>query len=153
MLLGGYPGEWEGEHPLEAIERLGARDVFLAGWHPHRELPDFLNASDLLVHPSVLEQFGQVLVEAMACGVPAIAVERGGPATIVDHAETGWLVGPDDLEALTEAIVEAVNDRTEREIMGRAARGEAVENYSWDQIGARIARLARELPATVSQVG
>jgi glycosyltransferase involved in cell wall biosynthesis len=153
VLLGGYPGEWEGEHPLEAIERLGARDVFLAGWHPHRELPDFLNASDLLVHPSVLEQFGQVLVEAMACGVPTIAVERGGPATIVDHAETGWLVRPDDLEALTEAIVEAVNDRTEREIMGRAARGEAVENYSWDQIGARIARLARELPATVSQVG
>ena len=75
------------------------------------------------------------------------------PATFVDHAETGWLVGPDDLEGLTEAIVEAVNDRTEREIMGRAARGEAVENYSWDQIGARIARLARELPATVSQVG
>lgn len=153
VLLGGYPGEWEGEHPLEAIERLGARDVFLAGWHPHRGLPDFLNASDLLVHPSVLEQFGQVLVEAMACGVPAIAVERGGPATIVDHAETGWLIGPDDLEALTEAIVEAVNNRTEREIMGRAARGEAVENYSWEQIGARIARSARELPATVSRVG
>ncbi|MDP9189429.1 MAG: glycosyltransferase family 4 protein, partial [Actinomycetota bacterium] len=92
VLLGGYPGEWEGEHPLEAIERLGTSDVFLAGWHPHHELPDFLNASDLLVHPSVLEQFGQVLVEAMACGVPAIAVERGGPATIVDHAETGWLI-------------------------------------------------------------
>ena len=89
------------------------------------------------------EQFGQVLVEAMACGVPAIAVERGGPATIVDHAETGWLVAPDDRDAFTEAIVEAVNDPMERELMGRAARGEAVENYSWNQIGARIWRSRR----------
>ena len=50
----------------------------------------------MLVHASVREQFGQVLVEAMACGVPPIAVERGGPATIVDHGQTGWLVEPDD---------------------------------------------------------
>lgn len=153
VLLGGYPGEWEGEHPLEAIERIGARDVFLAGWHPHRDLPGFLNASDLVVHPSVNEQFGQVLVEAMACGIPAIAVDRGGPASIVDHAETGWLIGPDDVEALTEAIVEAVNDPDERRIMGHAARDEAVENYSWDQIGASVAKVAREFPATVSRVG
>lgn len=153
VLLGGYPGEWEGEHPLEAIERIGAKDVFLAGWHPHHELPGFLNASDLIVHASVNEQFGQVLVEGMACGIPAIAVDRGGPASIVDDAETGWLIGPDDAEALTEAIVEAVNDPDERRIMGRAAREEAVENYSWDQIGASVAKVARELPATVSQVG
>ena len=153
VLLGGYPGEWEGEHPLEAIERVGASDVFLAGWQPHRELPAFLNASDVLVHPSVNEQFGQVLVEAMACGVPAIAVERGGPATIVDHDETGWLVGPDDREALTEAIVQAVNDPVGRQLIGRAARGKAVENYSWAEIGSRISEVVRGLPATVFQVG
>jgi len=153
VLLGGYPGEWEGEHPLDAIERVGATDVFLAGWQPHRDLPAFLNASDLLVHPSVNEQFGQVLVEAMACGVPAIAVERGGPATIVDHDETGWLIGPDDREALTEAIVQAVNDPVGRQLIGRAARGKAVESYSWEEIGSRIAELVRGLPATVSQVG
>ena len=40
VLVGGFPGEWEGEHPLEAIRRTGARDVFLAGWHDHAELPD-----------------------------------------------------------------------------------------------------------------
>ena len=73
VLLGGYPGEWEGEHPIETIERLGLSDVFLAGWHSHEELPDFINAADLLVHASVKEQFGQVLVEAMACGLPVIA--------------------------------------------------------------------------------
>ena len=150
VLLGGYPGEWEGEHPLEAIERVGAEDVFLAGWQPHRELPDFLNASDLLVHASVNEQFGQVLVEGMACGVPAVAVDRGGPATIVDDGETGWLVEPDDREALTEAIVQAVNDPAGRQLAGRAARGKAVDSYSWDQIGERMADLVRSSLTSVA---
>jgi len=144
VLLGGYPGEWEGEHPLEAIERTGAENVFLAGWHPHATLPDFLNASDVLVHPSANEQFGQVLVEAMACGLPVIAVDRGGPALVVDHGETGWLIPPDDREALETALVEAVNDPTRRKRMGRAARGEALESYTWSQLGARLAELVRE---------
>ena len=62
---GGYPGEWEGEHPIETVERLGIGDVFLAGWHGHDELPRFLSAADVLVHASVREQFGQVLVEGL----------------------------------------------------------------------------------------
>ncbi|MGI8624398.1 MAG: glycosyltransferase family 4 protein, partial [Solirubrobacteraceae bacterium] len=104
VLLGGYPGEWEGEHPLEAIRRTGAEDVFLAGWHGHDELPDFLAASEAVVLPSVREQFGQVLVEAMACGLPPIAVDRFGPAEIVTDGDCGWLVEPDDEEALAGAL-------------------------------------------------
>ena len=68
------------------------------------------HASDVLVHASVNEQFGQVLVEAMACELPTIAVDRAGPATIVDDPDTGWLVEPDDAEALAAAMVAAVND-------------------------------------------
>ena len=99
VLIGGHPGEWEGEHPEKTIERLGVRDVHLAGWHPHEALPLLLSASDVLVHASVAEQFGQALIEAMACGLPVIAVDRGGPSTIVDDPLTGWLVEPDDPEA------------------------------------------------------
>ena len=98
VLLGGFPGEWEGEHPLEAVRETGDPDVFLAGWRGHEDLPDGLNAADLLVLPSVREQFGAVIVEAMACGLPAIAVDACGPAEIVDAGETGWLVAPDDEE-------------------------------------------------------
>src|SRR3954470_14557116 len=89
VLVGGFPGEWEGEHPLDAVRRTGARDVFLAGWHDHAELPDFLAASDVVVLPSVREQFGQVLVEGGACGLPSIAVDAHGPAEIVRDGETG----------------------------------------------------------------
>ena len=76
VLLGGHPGEWEGEHPADAVAAAGARDVFLAGWHDHDALPDFFDAADVQVLASVREQFGLVLVEGMACGLPAIAVNR-----------------------------------------------------------------------------
>jgi glycosyltransferase involved in cell wall biosynthesis len=144
VLLGGFPGEWEGEHPLDTVARVGARDVFFAGWHAHAALPDFINASDLLVHASVNEQFGQVLVEAMACGLPAIAVDRGGPADILDDGETGWLIAPDNAAALTDAMVAAVNDPAARLRMGAAARREAVSSYAWGPIGERLADLVRE---------
>jgi glycosyltransferase involved in cell wall biosynthesis len=145
VLLGGYPGEWEGEHPIATIERLGLGDVFLAGWHSHEELPGFLNAADLLVHASVREQFGQVLVEAMACGLPAIAVDRDGPAAIVADGETGWLIPPDDTTAFADAIVEAVNDVPERGRRGDRARVEVEGRYSWRQIGTDLTALVDEL--------
>src|SRR5215210_1989678 len=121
VLVGGYPGEWEGEHPADAIARTGAEGVFLAGWHGHDELPAFLNASDVVVLPSVREQFGQVLVEGRACRLPAIAVDAHGPGEIVSDGETGWLVEPDDREGLAAALVEAVNRPEER----RRRRGRA----------------------------
>jgi glycosyltransferase involved in cell wall biosynthesis len=138
ILIGGHPGEWEGEHPIETIERTGARNVFLAGWHRHDELPPSLRAGDLLVHASVWEAFGQVLVEAMACGLPVIAVERGGPATIVDDPRTGWLVEPDDVEAMAGAITAAVDDDAGRRRRGERARTEAVERYSWSRLGEEL---------------
>jgi glycosyltransferase involved in cell wall biosynthesis len=150
VLIGGYPGEWEGEHPAEAIARSGARDVFLAGWHGHGELPQFLQAGDLLVHASVREQFGQVLVEAMACGLPVIAVNRGGPASIVDDPATGWLVEPDDRAALAAAMVAAVNDAADRRQRGARAREEALAHYSWSHIGSELAELVRAVGGRVS---
>lgn len=149
VLLGGFPGEWEGEHPAETIARLGLDDVFLAGWHAQSTLPDFLNAADVMVHASVREQFGQVLVEAMACQVPPIAVARGGPANIVDHGRSGWLVEPDDADALAEAMLEAVNDPAERRARGIAARGDAQRRYTWSAIGAALAGELREIEAGV----
>jgi glycosyltransferase involved in cell wall biosynthesis len=145
VLVGGHPGEWEGEHPIETIERTDCPDVFLAGWHSHEDLPDFLLAADVLVHASVHEQFGQVLVEGMACELPVIAVDKGGPAEIVDDPNTGWLVPPDDLGALADAMVEAVNDPTDRTLRGRRARGAVVDRYAWRRIGADLVGAVEEL--------
>jgi glycosyltransferase involved in cell wall biosynthesis len=147
VLVGGHAGEWEGEHPYETIQRIGARNVFLAGWHGHDELPPFLRAGDLLVHASVREQFGLVLIEAMACGLPVIAVNRGGPASIVDDPETGWLVEPDDVDALAGAIVDSVADAEGRQARGRRARERAVACYSWSHLGKELAEIVRKVGA------
>ena len=144
VLIGGHPGEWEGEHPQQTIERLGAADVHLAGWHAHEELPAFLNAADALVHAAEAEQFGQVLIEAMACGLPVIAVDRAGPSTIVDDPDTGWLVEPDDRDALADAMVAAVADPQGRRLRGRRARGQVVGRYAWSEIGRELAALLRD---------
>ena len=145
VLLGGYPGEWEGEHPLAVIRETGAEDVFLAGWRGHDDLPDGLNAADVTVLPSVREQFGQVIVEGMACGLPAIAVDAHGPGQIVDDGETGWLVEPDDEEALADVLVEAVGDADERRRRGDAAHEVACERYSWPALAGRVAATYQEL--------
>ena len=145
VLLGGFPGEWEGPHPLDVVKETGDDHVFLAGWRGHADLPDGLNAADLLVLPSVREQFGQVLVEAMACGLPVIAANAHGPAEIVDHGETGWLVPADDEEAMVKALVEGVNGDAERRRRGDAAIVASRGRYSWPA-------LAREVAATYDEV-
>jgi glycosyltransferase involved in cell wall biosynthesis len=139
VILGGHPGEWEGEHPLETTARTGAQDVFLAGWHGHDELPSFFAASDVVVLASVREQFGQVLVEGMACGLPAIAVDAHGPARIVEDGRTGWLVPGDDRDALAAAMVAAVDDPAERRARARRARAVALERYGWPALAERVA--------------
>jgi glycosyltransferase involved in cell wall biosynthesis len=153
VLLGGFPGEWEGEHPLDAIARTGARDVFLAGWHGHDELPSFLAASDAVVLPSVREQFGQVLVEGMACGLPAIAIDSHGPAEIVEHGRTGWLVEGDDVVGLANALVEAVNRPHERRRRGAEAHAVVHGRYAWPALAEEVAALYDEAVSGVRPVG
>jgi glycosyltransferase involved in cell wall biosynthesis len=128
-----------GRAPADTVARVGARDVFLAGWHGHDELPGFLSVSDVVVLPSVREQFGQVLVEGMACGLPAIAVDSHGPSEIVEHGVTGWLVEPDDLAGLANALVEAINRPFERLRRGEAARADARSRYAWPALAHEVA--------------
>jgi glycosyltransferase involved in cell wall biosynthesis len=105
-----------GRGSIRSQRRGGSRNrqVFLAGWRTHEQLPQALNAADALVLPSVAEAFGLVLVEAMACGVPVIASRAPGPAAIVADGATGWLIPPDDEDALVKALVDAARGQEER---------------------------------------
>jgi glycosyltransferase involved in cell wall biosynthesis len=147
VLVGGHPGEWEGEHPLATARRTGNRQVFLAGWRPHEQLPQALNAADALVLPSVAEAFGLVLIEAMACGLPVIASRTHGPAAIVAEGKTGWLIPPDDEDALVDALLAAANGQQERRARGRRAHTES-RQYGWARIAPRFAALYEELLAS-----
>jgi glycosyltransferase involved in cell wall biosynthesis len=139
VIVGGYPDECEGEHPWDAVQRTGARNVFLAGWREHTALPRFLNAADAQVLASVREQFGLVLVEGMACGLPAIAVDRLGPAEIIEDGRTGWLVEPDDVDQLADAMVVVLEDDSERLRRGIAAARAASARWSWPALAEEMA--------------
>lgn len=113
VVWGGYPGEWEGEHPHSVARALGVEGVFFVGWHGHDELAIGFNCADVFVAPSVEEPFGQVYLEAMACGMPVIATTTGGPPSFVNTDPgrlNGWLVAPDEIDALANAMVEAAVD-------------------------------------------
>jgi glycosyltransferase involved in cell wall biosynthesis len=147
VLVGGHPGEWEGEHPARVAARLGVPDVFLAGWRGHDELPSFLSAADAVVMSSEREQFGLVLIEGMACGLPAVATRSLGPATIVEDGRTGWLVELGDQTALEAALTAVVDDPRERERRGEAARTTVRERFAWPSVAAQLVRLLEEVDA------
>lgn len=145
VLVGGHPGEWEGEHPAELLDRLGVEDVYLAGWYPQQDVADFFRAGDAVVLASDREQFGQVLIEGMACGIPAIATDSLGPASIIEPGSTGWLSPVGDASALARALVEAAADRQERVRRGRLARSEVCERFSWDAVTGELAQLLTDV--------
>jgi glycosyltransferase involved in cell wall biosynthesis len=144
ILVGGRPGEWEGEHPADVIDRLGATWARLAGWCGQAELPELLAAADLLVLASNRESFGQVIVEAMACGVPPVAAASPGPARIVDDGVTGWLVPVDDRDALADALVDAVDRPRERAARAAAAVEAARERFTWPAIANDLLRVLQD---------
>ena len=76
------------------------------GFKPTPELQRELGGCRAMLNtPKWNEAYGNVVVEALACGVPVIAYDRGGPGEIIQNGETGWLVPPDDRDALAEATL------------------------------------------------
>ena len=86
VIWGGWPGEWEGEHPHTVVTREHIAGVFFDGWRDHDELPLGLSSADCFVAPSTDEPFGLVYLEAMACGLPVIATLSGGPPSFINVA-------------------------------------------------------------------
>jgi D-inositol-3-phosphate glycosyltransferase len=137
LVCGGFPGEWEGEHPVTVVRDEGIDGVFFTGWRGHDDLPAGFGCADVFVSASVGEAFGQVFVEAMACGLPVIAAASGGPLSFVNTvagAPNGWLVPPDDVEALTTALVEATSASTaatQRNRRSANAVAQMQRQFSW----------------------
>ncbi len=88
----------------------------------------------LIMTPHWVEAFGNVAIEALACGVPVIAYRRGGPAEIVTQGQTGWLVPPDSVAELVKAIARI------EQIDRRLCRQQAEEEYSLQAMGDRVER-------------
>lgn len=98
---------------------------------------------DLLVHPAEGESFGRVVVEAMAAGLPVVAVRGGGVGQIVVHGQTGLLADVDSSQQLAEHIARLVRDPALRRQLGEAGRLRARAEYSLDACADRVAAAYR----------
>jgi len=117
----------------------GAEDGWLRERLPRAEFPGVLHGEalaaayasmDLFVFPSHTDTFGNVVLEAMASGVPAIVTPDGGPCTIVRDGETGRVAPDEDFAA---AVAGVLGDPAKHTAMRKAARAHAL-TASWDSV-------------------
>jgi glycosyltransferase involved in cell wall biosynthesis len=95
----------------EIGSRLGVKDHFeFSGWMPNSEVQKLYRRASVFVMPSLVEAFGVVFLEAMACGTPVIGARVGGTPELIKHEENGLLVEPDDSEELSNAILRILDD-------------------------------------------
>lgn len=100
------------------IKRLGLSDhVKLNGIVSDIEVQ--LNQADLLVHSAWQEPFGLIFIEAMACGIPVVSFNTGGPSELINDGENGFLIQKDDLEGFCSRIKDFYNNREQLDVIGR----------------------------------
>jgi phosphatidylinositol alpha 1,6-mannosyltransferase len=108
-----------------------SNDVRLLGATAYDRVPGILNALDIFALPSFGEAFGISLLEAMACGVPGVALDRWGVRDLVRSGETGFLVATQD--EFRDRLAKLAADPDLRREMGLAARARA-ETFSWARV-------------------
>jgi glycosyltransferase involved in cell wall biosynthesis len=131
-----------GGGPEEGLlrERLGDRATFL-GWVSGDALARVYASADAFLFASSTETFGQVILEAQASGLPVVAVDRGGPAYLIDHSETG-LLAPPEVSALADALATVTTTPLLCERISRGALT-AVRGRSWEAALDRLASAYR----------
>ncbi|MEV5710311.1 glycosyltransferase family 4 protein [Actinoallomurus sp. NPDC052274] len=130
-----------------ALERRARRlrgEVRFTGLIPHAEVPAVLRHADLLVLPSVYEELGSVLVEAMAVGLPVVAGRVGGVPDLVRDGVNGLLVAPKDPAAFAGAVDRVLADSDLAGRLGTGAR-ETVRGHTWPALAERVAAVYRQV--------
>lgn len=141
-----FVGEGPERARLEERTRvLGVGDrARITGFVPHDLVPAVLAHADLLVLPSVYEELGSILVEAMQAGLPVVASRTGGIPEAVTHGDNGLLVAPEDPIALAAAIDRVLSDEALARRLARNARARA-HRYDWDHLAGQVVDVYRDV--------
>jgi len=134
LIIGGGPEE---AHLRTRARELGLGDrAVFTGLLAHGRALECIAAGDVFLYASQTETQGLVVAEAMAAGLPVVAVDAGGVSEAVQDGTSGFLVAP-DVEALAARGMALLDDPTLRRAMGRAAR-EAARPFGLDVMTDRI---------------
>jgi glycosyltransferase involved in cell wall biosynthesis len=118
-------------------QRLAGKPAVLTGWLHGEELAAAWASGDIFVFPSPHETFGNVVLEAMACGLPVVAPRSGGLLDFMHHREHGLLFVPDSRDEFIETTRRLVNDLPLAARLGRNGRRAALE-MSWARVSADV---------------
>lgn len=120
------------------VERSGRRGIVFVPEQPYSTLVRFHRASTVFCSPALgHESQGYVLLEAMAAGLPVVASNIDGYASVITHEVDGLLVRPNDAMALADALTELLNDPEQRARLATAGRLR-VEEYSWPRVARQV---------------
>jgi glycosyltransferase involved in cell wall biosynthesis len=142
LVLAGQKG-WLYDDILAQVRKLGLSDrVVLTGYVPDADLPALLSGALAFVFPSLYEGFGLPLLEAMACGTPAICSDASSLPEVAGDA--ALLVDPTDTEALADALARLVVDEgLRRELVERGFR--QMQRFSWRRCAEETLRVLEEV--------
>jgi glycosyltransferase involved in cell wall biosynthesis len=133
----------EGPERKRLAEAISARNlgdrVRLAGWRA--DIPEIMAAASMLVLSSHWEGLPNVILEAMAAGLPVVATEVEGVSELVMHGKTGLVVPPRSPEKLAAAIERSLTSPDESRAFGAAGRARVASDFSWEQMTSRYAAL------------
>jgi glycosyltransferase involved in cell wall biosynthesis len=131
----------------EDLQRAMPDAVFL-GWQTREQLASLYLGLDLFVFPSRFDTFGNVLLEALTHGMPALAYNCKGPKDIIEHEVSGYLL--EDIDAMAEAVVRFFSDPTARNVMEQNARNRAARFQAEPIMRQFLADLGLDYPEQVS---
>ncbi|MBI1802810.1 MAG: glycosyltransferase [Chloroflexi bacterium] len=146
LLVGRGPSQTD----IEALARsLGMADrMVIVPGVPHDEVAEHLNCMDVFVLPSLTtprwkEQFGHVLIEAMACGVPVVGSSSGAIPEVI--ADAGLTFPEGDADALQAQLERLLNDREYRGGLARRARQRVLTEYSHEVIARKTVAIYHDV--------
>lgn len=127
-----------GEGPAQQWFQERMDDAIFAGFQQGHDLGRAVASMDMLFNPSVTETFGNVTLEAMACGLPVVAAKATGSQSLVKDKQSGRLVTPGAIRDFADVLQLYCQDEALRSAHGAAGEKRADE-FSWDQINQTVA--------------
>jgi glycosyltransferase involved in cell wall biosynthesis len=138
-------GDMLAESQHRAWELGIAHKVLFTGFIPDEERDRLFKVADCAVFPSLYEPFGIVTLEAMAAGAPVVVSEVGGLKEVVEHAETGITVYPNDVGSLTWGILHTLEHPQWTQTRVASARRKVMEEYNWTYISTRTSAIYKRI--------
>eukprot|EP01059_Diplonema_ambulator_P002448 TRINITY_DN12084_c0_g1_i1.p1 TRINITY_DN12084_c0_g1~~TRINITY_DN12084_c0_g1_i1.p1 ORF type:complete len:812 (+),score=182.93 TRINITY_DN12084_c0_g1_i1:56-2491(+) len=97
-------------------------------------------SSDIFLYPSTTETWGNVVLEAMASGLPVVGANASGTATLVSHGVTGYLTDPQNLTSYVTYLQRLIDSPSHRSRLSRAAR-QTAEKFTWNAAFSKLLKI------------